>query len=85
MEEYINELAERCREHGVYKEFDETYVKIDLCKQYLKETDYTIIKIYEAAVQGGSILSMLAEYKEVFTKRKEAREMINKLESESLN
>lgn len=81
MEEYINELTERCRKHGVYKEFDEAYVKIDLCKQYLKETDYAIIKIYETAVQGGNILNMLAEYKEVFAKRKEAREYINELEA----
>lgn len=81
MREHIDELAAYCREHGAYTEFDENVVKIDLCKQYLNDTDYSIIKIYETAVQGGNILNMLAEYKEVFAKRKEAREYINELEA----
>ena len=32
-------------------------------------------------VQGGSILEMLKEYKEILSKRKEARALINELES----
>lgn len=49
-------------------------------KKYLKDTDYAIIKMYEEVVQGGSIIQMLAEYKEVLSKRKEARQLINELE-----
>ena len=49
-------------------------------KQYLQETDYVVIKMYETVVQGGSIIEMLKEYKEVLSKRKEARKRINELE-----
>ena len=51
-------------------------------KQYLNDTDYAIIKMYEEFVQGGSITQMLAEYKETLVKRKEARQLINELETE---
>lgn len=51
-----------------------------ICKQYLNETDYAIIKMYETAMQGGSISEMLKEYKEVLSNRKEARRLINELE-----
>lgn len=50
-------------------------------KNYLKDTDYCIIKMYEEVVQGGSIIEMLKEYKEVLAKRKEARKLINELEA----
>ena len=49
-------------------------------KQYLRETDYVVIKMYETVVQGGSVLEMLKEYKEVLSKRAEARKLINELE-----
>ena len=49
-------------------------------KEYLRKTDYTIIKMYETVVQGGSIIEMLKEYKEVLSKRAEARKLINELE-----
>ena len=55
--------------------------EIEKKKMYLRETDYIIIKMYETVVQGGSIIEMLKEYKEVLTKRKEARALINELES----
>ena len=54
--------------------------EIEKMKMYLRETDYVVIKMYETVVQGGSILEMLKEYKEVLTKRKEARALINELE-----
>ena len=56
--------------------------KIKESKQYLKDTDYCIIKMYEEVVQGGSIIEMLKEYKEILSKRKEARQLINELEKE---
>lgn len=49
-------------------------------KQYLKDTDYITIKMYEEFVQGGSIIEMLKDYKEVLNNRKEARKKINELE-----
>ena len=49
-------------------------------KEYLRETDYVVIKMYEIVAQGGSIIEMLKEYKEVLSKRKEARKLINELE-----
>jgi hypothetical protein len=59
----------------------EEYKKLKL-KEYLKDTDYCIIKIYETAMQGGSILEMLKEYKEILMQREEARKQINELEKE---
>ena len=50
-------------------------------KKYLKDTDYAIIKMYETVIQGGSILEMLKEYKEVLSNRAEARRLINELEN----
>lgn len=54
-------------------------------KKYLSDTDYAIIKMYEEVVQGGSIIEMLKEYKEILIKRKEARQLINELEGEAQN
>ena len=55
--------------------------EIEKKKMYLRETDYIIIKMYETVIQGGSVIEMIKEYKEVLTKRKEARALINELES----
>ena len=74
MEEYIKENLYK------YAYYDEVKAKEILLKEYLNETDYIIIKMYETVVQGGSIIEMLKEYKEVLTKRKEARKQINELE-----
>ena len=49
-------------------------------KEYLRDTDYCVIKMYETVVQGGSILEMLKEYKEVLAQRTKARARINELE-----
>lgn len=52
-------------------------------KQYLQDTDYIIIKLYEKAIQGGNIIELLKEYKEILLKREEARKLINELEEMS--
>lgn len=57
--------------------------KIQELKQYLKDTDYAVIKMYEMAIQGESIIELLKEYKEILSKRKEARNLINELEEMS--
>ena len=75
MEQYINENIKK------NSLLEETQAKIELCKQYLKETDYAVIKMYETAMQGNSIDNMLQEYKEVLSKREECRALINELEN----
>lgn len=57
--------------------------RIQELKQYLQDTDYVVIKMYETAMQGDSISDMLEEYKEVLFKREEARARINELLQES--
>lgn len=57
--------------------------KIQELKQYLKDTDYAVIKMYEMAIQGESIIELLKEYKEILSKREEARNLINELEEMS--
>lgn len=59
--------------------------RIQELKNYLKQTDYCIIKMYEEVVQGGSIIEMLKEYKEILAQRKETREQINELEKGEAN
>lgn len=56
--------------------------KIIRLKDYLRDTDYCVIKMYETAIQGGSIIEMIKEYKEILSKRAEARKEINKLEQD---
>ena len=54
------------------EEYKDSYFylnEIEKKKMYLRETDYVIIKMYETVIQGGSIIEMLKEYKEVLTKR----------------
>lgn len=75
MEQYINENINK---NGL---LEEKQAKIEICKQYLKETDYAIIKMYETVIQGGSIIEMLKDYKEILSNRKEARQLINELEN----
>ena len=60
----------------------EEYEKLKL-KEYLKNTDYVVIKIYETAMQGGNIIELLKEYKEILSKREETRNLINELEEMS--
>ena len=74
MEEYIKENLYK------YAYYDEVKAKEILLKEYLRDTDYCVIKMYETVAQGGSIIEMLKEYKEVLSKRKEARTLINELE-----
>ena len=65
------------------EEYKDSYFylnEVEKKKMYLRETDYVVIKMYETVAQGGSIIEMLKEYKEVLSKRKEARARINELE-----
>ena len=65
------------------EEYKDSYFylnEIEKKKMYLRETDYIIIKMYETVIQGGSVIEMIKEYKEVLSKRAEARKKINELE-----
>ena len=64
-------------------EEEKNVLRVMYCRQYLNNTDYTIVKMYENVIQGGSIIEMLKEYKEVLANRKEARQLINELENKS--
>lgn len=59
---------------------EEIQTTVQELKDFLSQTDYAIIKMYETTIQGGSIIEMLKEYKEILSKRSEARKEINKLE-----
>lgn len=80
----ITKLTEKELEY-INAKYDsiEKYEMLKL-KEYLRDTDYCVIKMYETVVQGGSIIEMLKEYKEVLTQRTKARARINELE-ERLN
>ena len=55
--------------------------KVEDLKEYLQNTDYVVIKMYEAGIKGNSIEEMLKEYNDVLLKREEARKQINELEN----
>lgn len=57
--------------------YDYNYFKVYEIKKYLQYTDYIFIKMYETAIQDYSIIKMLKEYKEVLSKKSEARILIN--------
>lgn len=57
--------------------YDYNYFKIHKIKKYLQDTDYIIIKMYETAIQGCSIIEMIKDYKEILSKKSEARILIN--------
>lgn len=57
--------------------------KIYKCKQYLTDTDYIIIKLYEKTLLGETIDEVLEEYKDILLNRVETRNLINELEEMS--
>lgn len=59
--------------------------QIASCKNYLSSTDYVISKLNELKLEDdGEFEKAKEEYKEVLTKRKEARSRINKLDGPSV-
>lgn len=56
--------------------------QIAVLKQQLADTDYTVIKVYEAMVTGDALPDDEAErYAEVITQRRQWRSQINELEA----
>lgn len=54
--------------------------RIQELKEFLSQTDYIVIKLYEKTLLGGSIISMIQEYTSVLKEREAARKEINELE-----
>lgn len=54
--------------------------RIQELKDFLSQTDYIVIKLYEKTLLGGSIISMIQEYTSVLKEREAARKEINELE-----
>ena len=78
----MNNIISEAEFYNMYDKsiYDQNYFKVHEIKKYLQDTDYIVIKIYETAIQGGSIIEMLKEYKDILSKRAESRKEINKLE-----
>ena len=57
--------------------------RIQELKDFLSQTDYIVIKLYEKTLLGGSIISMIQEYTSVLKEREAARKEINELEESS--
>ena len=57
--------------------------RIQELKDFLSQTDYIVIKLYEKTLLGGSIISMIQEYTSVLKERDAARKEINELEESS--
>lgn len=55
-------------------------IKIQELKQFLLDTDYVVIKLYEKTLFGDSIIPMMQEYASVLKQREASRKEINKLE-----
>lgn len=56
--------------------------KLNEAKNYLADTDYVVIKIYEAKISGEDTLPLETEYADVLAERKRVRATIDGLEAE---
>lgn len=56
--------------------------KLNEAKNYLADTDYVVIKIYEAKINGEDTLPLETEYADVLAERKRVRATIDGLEAE---
>lgn len=75
------------RDGKVEYEFDERYRElyegakkadeIGELERYLEETDYVVIKMYEASIEGQDLVPFKEKYADVLEKRREAREKVN--------
>ncbi len=46
-------------------------------RQYLYDTDYVVIKIYEASIKGDDTSQLVSQYAEVLAERERVRESID--------
>lgn len=77
LKEYTEEQKERILLIYPSIEEYERITKFQNAQEYLRETDYTVIKAYEYSLEGKEIPE---HYTEIFKKREEAREVIRQNE-----
>ena len=65
-----------------WKPLNEATIAIGNAKRYLADTDYVVIKIYEAKISGEDTLRLETEYADVLAERKRVRATIDGLEAE---
>lgn len=58
----------------------ENTTKVSEAKQYLADTDWIVVKINEANINGEDISDLLTKYADIFISRADARVLINSLE-----
>lgn len=66
----------------IRKSFISKQHELFTAKNYLKRTDYIIIKIYEAVIKGQDTSELLSKYAEQLSKRETYRNSIDTLEAE---
>ena len=64
------------------KTINEVFNEISIARDYLKATDYIVIKLSEALANGDDLTELKSLYAEQLTKRKEYRESIDILQVE---
>lgn len=77
LKEYTEEQKERILLIYPSIEEYERITKFRNAQEYLRETDYTVIKAYEYSLEGKEIPE---HYTEIFKKREEAREVVRQNE-----
>ena len=77
LKEYTEEQKERILLIYPSIEEYERITKFQNAQEYLRETDYTVIKAYEYSLEGKEIPE---HYIEIFKKREEAREVVRQNE-----
>lgn len=77
LKEYTEEQKERILLIYPSIEEYERITKFQNAQEYLRETDYTVIKAYEYSLKGKEIPE---HYTEIFKKREEAREVVRQNE-----
>lgn len=65
-----------------FNRLNETTIALGNAKRYLADTDYVVIKIYEAKINGEDTLPLETEYADVLAERKRVRATIDGLEAE---
>lgn len=79
-EEQFVEAIKRPKKIEKQKAQAEITRQINVCKKYLQDTDYIVLKIAELMSKGGDTTALRTEYAEQLKLRQECRDKINELE-----
>ena len=77
-----NETKIKLIESNVFIKLNRHKFKLQKAKNYLKMTDYIVIKINEAVIKGQDTSELLSKYADQFAKRETYRNSIDALEAE---